>query len=342
VNASTPAFGWRDYLPLAKAETSKFYKKQERSKFSYEELLTVSVEALGTSPGVNYAKKAIRGALTDYARDAYKLVRNIEMSEEEYLRTRCNPAPLPAAVQRVFVLGRVRHTLYTPGPYRSNVQLLVGDGKVGKHGKVSVAIERTTYNDEVSQERSGWICAKIEDDYRQEFDPSTRMAQPRGDVGQADYVGRGREQRWSAVYINAGKEEREESGSGERPRNGKVEITNPNRKPQEVIRRIAAAPPLDLGISGRRTSNIAASMWKFGLEPIPKGKLGHWRKELAMEPRLRAGTSLIAWQREAGYFRPAEVDWSVPDRPTGWGDNWLRAYLDRWEQLQEKIGYLSG
>ena len=42
---------WRDYLPLAKAETSRFYRRQERGKFRYEDLLGVAVEALGIRRG---------------------------------------------------------------------------------------------------------------------------------------------------------------------------------------------------------------------------------------------------------------------------------------------------
>jgi hypothetical protein len=55
-----------------------------------------------------------------------------------------------------------------------------------------------------------------------------------------------------------------------------------------------------------------------------------------MEPSLRVGSSLITWQREAGYFRPQEVDWGIPDRPNGCGDNWLKAYSDRFELILEK------
>jgi hypothetical protein len=124
---------------------------------------------------------AIRGALFDYVREDHRVLRNVEISEDEYLRTRGSPTPLPAVVRRVYVSGGVRHTLYTPGTYRSNAQILAGDGKVGpKHGKVSVAIERTTYRDDWSQVSSGWIRATIEDN-QQEFDPrSTRMAQRGG------------------------------------------------------------------------------------------------------------------------------------------------------------------
>jgi hypothetical protein len=304
VNASPPVFSWRNYLPLAMAETSKFFKKQKIGKFSFEELLSVSAEALGTSLGAAYAVKAMRGALNDYVRDDHKLVRNIEVSEGEYLRTRGSPAPPPSAVRRVYVSGGVRHTLYTPGPYCSNAQLLVGDGKVGsKHNKVSIAVQRTTFNDEWSQERSGRIRAKIEDD-RQEYGPSAHMAQSRGDVGQADYIGRGREQRWSTAG------EVQKSGASEQLCNNVEYPNGKQREPQAFIRRLFVATHLDVAVSGRRTSTVALSMRKFGLEPIPKDKLGNWREDLAREPSLRVGSSLIAWQREAGYF---EVIWALPD-----------------------------
>jgi hypothetical protein len=332
-------FDWRDYLPLAKAETNKFYRKQERGKFRYEDLLSEAVEALATSPGANYARVAIKGALLDYVRDDLKIVHDVEMSEDEFIRTRGYPPSQRAAVRRVFFSGGVRHTLYTPGAYRTNHELLAGDGKVSsKHGKVSVAIERTTYNDSWSQVSSGRIRAKIEDD-QQEFDPrSARTPQPRGDVNQADYVGRGKEKRFSASFLNAGAVRKSEPGA--RFCNGKVEVTNFNQKPTAPIRRIAVVPALDAGISGRRTSAVIVDMRKFGLEPVPADKLGHWREELLAIELLRQRESegrepipaSPLWQREAGCFR---IDWSVHDRPNGWGDNWLRTYLDRWETVQE-------
>ena len=156
------------FLPLAMAEASKFYRKQERGRFKFDDLLSVATEALlrvsieareleaSKGKGVNYARKAIRGALLDHLRDYYKLVRNIEMTEAEYFRTQGDLAPerASAAVRRCYVYREagesrfVRYTIYTPGPYRSNHQLLTGGGKVSsKHGMVSVPIGRASYKD---------------------------------------------------------------------------------------------------------------------------------------------------------------------------------------------------
>ena len=152
------------FLPLAMAEATEFYRKQERGRFKFEDLLTVATEALVTSKGVNYAKKAIRGALLDFARDDHKLVRNVEMTEAEYLRTRDAPAQPPAAT---------------------------------KHGKVSVAIKPTPYDDGFSQERSGQVHAKIEADEQEDFDPRAPALSPRGAIAERRYyVGRGRKQRF--------------------------------------------------------------------------------------------------------------------------------------------------
>jgi hypothetical protein len=344
MNSNT--FNW-SHCGLAVAQAAQFCREQERGRFQYDELRSVAVEAQLISPGANYAKKAIRGALLDFARDAHKLVRDVEMSEGEFHGTRGSPVPKQAAIRRVYVLGGVRHTLFTPGAYRTNHELLAGDGKVdSRHGKVSVEIERTTYNDEWGQSPSGWIRAKIEDD-QQEFDASARMAQPRGDVDQADYARHGREKRFSGSCHNGCADHKsglgERLSTGERPCDGKVVVlypNGPNPKLQATIRRSAVAPPADVGMSGRRTSSVIVDLRKFGLAPVPKNELRHWREELAAEPRLRAGSSLVAWQREAGYFRPCREDWGFPDRPNGWGDNWLKAYLDRWELVLDK-NYLS-
>jgi hypothetical protein len=141
------------------------------------------------------------------------------------------------------------------------------------------------------------------------------MAQPRGGVDQGDYVGRGRERRFSTICHNHCVDYKSglAPGGDRRFCDGKVVVYNQNRKTPPVIRRNAVAQPLDVRISGRQTSRVIVDLKKFGLEPVPADKLGHWREELAMEPRLRAGSSLISWHREAGHF---EVEWGFPS-PTG-------------------------
>ena len=110
------------------------------------------------------------------------------------------PSPQARAAPRGGTQGR-GHVLHA-GPYLTNYQLLAGDYKVGRHCKVSVEIERSSYNDEWGQTSSGWIRGEIEDDDH-DFDPrSARMAQPRGGVDQGDYVGRGRERRFSTICHN--------------------------------------------------------------------------------------------------------------------------------------------
>lgn len=183
---AAPVHDWHDYIPLAKLETNKFYRKQERGKFRYEELLNVAVQGLGAAARAfdwarnngwaTYATKGIRAALNDYVRDTYNVVRNVEMPEEEYLRTRGSPNPLPGVIRRVCVSKEarawhlpkyVRHTFFTDGPYRTNLQLLQGIDKVNsKHGKVSVAIGRSTYKDGWNQTIAGWNCANIYDEDR--------------------------------------------------------------------------------------------------------------------------------------------------------------------------------
>ena len=188
-----PVHDWRDHLPLAKKETSKFYEKQQswdRGKFRFDELLSVAVEALGAAAArfdaarnnglTAYALKGIRGALNDYVREAHRVVRNVEMSEEEYLRTRGSPNPPRATIRRVCVVKEpkawhlpkyVRWTFFTKGPYRTYHQLLeAGYGyKVNsRHGKVSVAIGRSPYKDDWNQTIGGWSRAKIDEDHDNE------------------------------------------------------------------------------------------------------------------------------------------------------------------------------
>jgi hypothetical protein len=239
-------FDWRDYLPLAKAKTSKFYRKQDRGRFRYEELLSEAVNALATSLGAKYAKIAIRGALLDYERDSHKIVRDVEMSEEEFLRTRGSPAAPPAAVLRTYVEGGKLVTVYSPGPYRTNAQLLAGDCKVSsKHGKVRVKLGRSSFNDEWSQAPSGWKRAKIEDDEDQDHDPRASMVLQRGEVDQGSSdVKDGRQQRFSTSCHNHGADHKFGLGESYRFDDGKVVVWNPNRKrpaPHPPNRRSAAA-----------------------------------------------------------------------------------------------------
>ncbi len=166
--AGCKALAEEPFLRLAMAEATKFYKKQERGRFRFEDLLSGATVALksalelndavldDTSKGNNYARTAIRGALLDFARVDHKVVRNVEMTEAEYLRTQGELAPKPAsaAIRRVCVYREpgesrfVRYTLYTRGPYRSNHQLLTSGGKVSsKHNKVSVALGQSEYKD---------------------------------------------------------------------------------------------------------------------------------------------------------------------------------------------------
>ena len=84
------------------------------------------------------------------------------------------------------------------GHYRTNAQLLYGQYKVdSKHGKVSVALERKTYNDEWSQISSGWKRAKIKDEEDRNYDSRAGCASQRGGVDQGDYAGHGTEKRFS-------------------------------------------------------------------------------------------------------------------------------------------------
>ena len=229
MNIPTPVFDWRGYLPLAGKETSEFWRKQDSGKFEYDELLSVAVEDLATSKGVEYARKAIRGALLDFARDEHKVVKNVEMSEEEFLRTRGGPLPKQAAIRRVYVSGGVRHTLYTPGAYRTNAQLLYGQYKVdSKHGKVSVALERKTYNDEWSQTSSGWKRTKIEDEEDRNHAPRAGLVPQRGEINQTGYIGRGREKRFSTSCFNHNTVHKFGLGGAYRFDDGKVVVLNPN------------------------------------------------------------------------------------------------------------------
>ena len=111
------------FLPFALAEAARFCKKYP-GRFDLGELQNVAVEAmLNARRGF---KKAIAGALADFARDGHKVVRDVEVTEEEFERTRGGPP--------------------------SNAKLLAGPGKASsKHGKVRLALGRSRYNDGWSQ-----------------------------------------------------------------------------------------------------------------------------------------------------------------------------------------------
>jgi hypothetical protein len=322
-----PAFDWRDFIPLAKAETTKFYRKQERGRFRYEELLSVATEALGTSLGANYARKAISGALLDFARDDHKLVRNVEMSEEEFLRTRGSPVPKQPAVRRVCVSRGVRYTLYTPGPYRTNHELLAGEGKVSsKHGKVSVAIGRATYNDEWNQTIGGWKRAKIEDPEEQGHAPAVRRAQPRGDVDQADYIGHGRQQRFSTTCHNKGVDYKSGLGSTDwRLCDGEVEVCGKDPRmpakpfnrtvdsPLAIALRFMAKPARDRTVSeclrvlellGDKVDGTAGTMPIVSRKSPARG----WAFDEALKQE-RPQERGPSWHREV---RSSRVSWGLP------------------------------
>jgi hypothetical protein len=332
-------FDWRDYQPLAMAETTKFYKRQEWGRFRYEELLTVALDALALSPGVNYAKKAIRGALVDYVLETINIVHPVEMTEDEFERTRglVHKAGSRDPVQVHYENG-VKVTVYPSGPYCSNAQLLAGAGNVSsKHGKVPVAIGRTTYDDGWNQIIGGWVRAKVDNNDDESVGPATKMLLL--ESGDTDYKGRGRKKRFSVSYFNARDARRPPAelvgrpfvktaflqrgkvvrwlspqvvGSLRKDKGGKVEVDNPNRLIFPAIRRTAGPPKLDITAHGRRTSKIVVDLTKFGREPGPKRDF----PDLKLEgPK----SGLITWHREAGYLqfdddgRP-DCWWGLPDR----------------------------
>lgn len=224
------------FLPLAMAETSEFYWKQEAGRFDYRELLSIAVIELATSPGSNHARVAIRGALLDHARDGDKLVRDVELTEEEWRRTHDNiPAPerdmgtvANAAIKAVAERDAKRIppgtvlriedgvTYLSPGPYRTNAQLLAGNGRVtSKHDKVPCAIGRAKFDDDWNQEIDGQVGIKADADGQADIEAdrlskANRVPQ-RGQLGggkrpktSPDYKGAGRHQRWSKSCLSSG------------------------------------------------------------------------------------------------------------------------------------------
>jgi hypothetical protein len=370
-----PAFDWRAYEPLARAAVTKLLKGQDPGRFERDELLSAAVERLATCPGSNYAKKAIKGALVDFARDHDKVVNNVELTEKKYLATAaelddCLPTgraakPKPCDIPSDNALveaWRNRHSVTVGPPPRrvrrrvrhpitgkmfeilpSRIATSTGYKVSSKHNKVPVSIGRATYNDEWSQEHGGgWKRAKIEDD-EQRFDPDARMALPRSEVGQADYTAPGRERRFSVACLNGGEDHRAGMNldelshlpspaaeflrpSGHRGRrqfrfeelganllhDGVVTVTNPNPPLPVICRKKVEAPKLTAIRSGKRTSDVIVDPTKFGLEPVPKDKLGAWRDELAGEAstcvdedtgQREPTLSAPSWHRDARGFR---------------------------------------
>jgi hypothetical protein len=205
-------FDWRDFEPLARSEASKFYHKQERGRFRFEDILSEAYEALATSKSVKHAIECIKGALIDFARDGDKLVKDVELSEEEWRRTRGEPARPSQGPWRVYFENGVRVMVCPIGPYRSNAQLLAGTGKpTSRHGKVPCAIGRTVYNDTWNQEFNERVSAGSSDEQSEQeaerLSKRDRVPQ-RGELGvgkpkpSPDYKGAGR---WSKSCLNAGK-----------------------------------------------------------------------------------------------------------------------------------------
>ena len=358
-----PAFDWREFIPFAKAEARRFYRRLDPGQFKFEDILRVAEAALALSPGHKYARKAIRGALADFVRSDLTIVKPVEMSEDRYLaevaevddclptaRTaRPRPCDLPSDSPLVETWRQLHGVTVGAAPRRirrrahhpitgemhelpSRIATSFGYRVNSKHNKVSVPIECSTYNDDLSQEHSsGQKRAKIDDDEQQEFDASAPSSR-RGEVEQSEY----RQQRFSVACYNDGRVHKRGlppppnyrapdaafiTSIGQRLRrsfraeeldgaqvDGQVEVTNPNPPLVTTIRRTAKPPKLTHDLSGRRTSNVRVDMTKFGLEPVSKDKLGAWRDELAeevstcvdaetgqREPALRAPS----WHRDA-------------------------------------------
>lgn len=229
-------FDWRDFEPLARAEASKFYWRQERGQFRFEDLYSVAAEALADGKSANHARKCIKGALLDHARDGDKMVCDVELTPEQWRRTHSNiPSPrrdMGSAVANAAVIAVAERAakrippgtflgvkedgftrLFSPGPYRSNAQLLAGDGKPTKHGKVRCTIGRALYDDTWNQQFREQVSAGSSDEQSEQ--EAERLAKKdripqRGQLGggkpkpSRDYKGGGRKQRWSKSCLSSG------------------------------------------------------------------------------------------------------------------------------------------
>jgi len=333
VTAHTPPpFVWTHH-GLAKAEVSKFLRTQEPGKFEFDELLSVYVEAMLRSPGVNYVRdKAGPGALKDFVRDSDKIVHNVELKPAEYLRTHGNgdadgprrsmgrvaDAALRAVAKRKaererklvppgIVLRREGVTTYlSPGPYQTNAQLLRGDGKLVRGGsKVSIRIASSSYDDEIGPNGS-WKRGKIEDAGGDEPEKEVRNYADPARYGERP---KGKEQRWAAGCLNLGVKGK----SGQHPHycDGIVEVYNPNPPRPGAVRpdvEAAAETPwaAPMGRVGRRTD------WGIAFEPRYRRQRLRCSRDvqrLRDRPGLYRGPS---WHKEAGYF---DVGWG-PLRPS--------------------------
>ena len=214
--------------------------------------------------------------------------------------------------------------------------------------------------------------AKIEDepDNKNNHVPLSARLVERGAVDQSDYVGRGRQKRWSVSWLNAGvvhmalpeggytwqglrwrfpsvlPREKPKSDPGfpynlilgvhpsfyhpSQPRNWSHVIGCCDVTEWNHQDASGYAEALEAVDHDRRTSIV------YVPRPVPKDRLGHWRGRLAREGRMLLMARGPSWQRDAGYFDVAweQLDW--PRYPVNWCDNWLRNYLDRWEIRREK------
>ena len=139
------------------------------------------------------------------------------MSEEEYLRTRGSPNPPPAVIRRVCVTKeagawhllpyvRQRSTRRDPTAptTSSSKEYTKSTASTGRCPSPSGA--RLTMMGGIQTIGGGWIPAKIADepDNKNNHVPLSARLVERGAVDQSDYVGRGRQKRWSVSWLNAG------------------------------------------------------------------------------------------------------------------------------------------
>ena len=285
-------FEWRDFEPLARAEASKFYWKQTRGRFRFEDILSEAYEALATSKGVKHAITCIKGALKDFARDGDKLVHDVGLIPEEWQRPRVGPNdPEPKIRPRTVLRIEDGVTYLSPGPYRSNARLLAGDGKpTSKHGKVPCAIGRTKYDDDWNQEIDGQVGIKADADEQSEQEAerlSKRDRIPqRCEFGggkpkpSLDYKGAGRCQRWSKSCLNG---EGTVHKSGLTPdgwqdfklvkRGGKVTVTRVGKSKSEPFKFNGKPGVMDRtmdfvhGVRGEPIQDACGMPARFGLAP---------------------------------------------------------------------------